>query len=98
MASNNMLFTENKRKKTPNQEGAKRSSKKREQKKGEKALIEGMQSWATSVNSDGVVPAWTDSSVDKLMVNIEDSSRLRKLKAEEGETHVTGADYMKRLQ
>ena len=31
-------------------------------------------------------------------MNIEDSSRLRKLKKEEGETHVSGETYMKRLQ
>jgi len=36
--------------------------------------------------------------VDKITVNIEDKSRLRKLKKEEGETHISGADYAQRLQ
>lgn len=90
-----MLFTENKSKKKTSYQGD--VNKKRDTKKA-KALVDGISSWATSVNSDGVVPAWSDVSVDKLRVNIEDSSRLRKLKKEEGETHVSGETYMKRLQ
>jgi hypothetical protein len=33
---------------------------------------------------------WHDPSVDKLKVNIEDKSRLRKLKKTEDETHISG--------
>jgi hypothetical protein len=97
-----MLFTENKSKKVTLSSEEQGSQKKRDKKKGKKsalALADGISSsWATSANSDGVVPAWSDASVDKLQVNIEDSSRLRKLKKEEGETHVTGDIYMRRLQ
>lgn len=95
-----MLFTENKAKavkRAADSEGKKRD-KKKGQKPSAKALVDGISSWATSVNSDGVIPAWSDSSVDKLQVNIENQSRLRKLKKEEGETHVSGETYMKRLQ
>ena len=93
-----MLFTENKKRKQAHSDvqdpttSDKKSHKKRDQKK-----TGGVASWATSVNSDGVVPAWSDSSVEKLRVNIEDTSRLRKLKKEEGETHVSGDVYMQRL-
>ncbi|TNV73453.1 hypothetical protein FGO68_gene12597 [Halteria grandinella] len=96
-----MLFTENKSKKaliSSEEQGSQKKRDKKKGKKGAKALADGISSWATSVNSDGVVPAWSDASVDKLQVNIEDRSRLRKLKKEEGETLVTGDIYMKRLQ
>lgn len=43
-------------------------------------------------------PAWHDPTVEKLNVNIEDSSRLRKLKNEEAETHISGEQYTQRLQ
>ena len=42
-------------------------------------------------------PAWHDPSVDRLQVRIEDSSRLRKLKREEAETHISGEQYAIRL-
>lgn len=89
-----LLFTENKTKK-----GNPDSTKKRDAKKA-KSLAEGTSSasWAASSTADGVTPAWSDSSVDKLQVNIEDMSRLRKLKREEGETHVSGQVYAQRLQ
>jgi hypothetical protein len=77
-----VLFTENKKKKHPD-------VKKRDKKWS--ALVEG------AADTSSVAPAWSDASVDKLLVNIEDSSRLRKLKREEAETHVSGADYMQRL-
>jgi hypothetical protein len=37
------------------------------------------------------VPAWHDEGVESMMVSIEDTSRLRKLKKTEGETHISGA-------
>ncbi len=49
-----------------------------------------MGSWAGAAVAQ---PAWHDSSVDQLKVNIEDKSRLRKLKREEGETHISGGEY-----
>jgi hypothetical protein len=36
--------------------------------------------------------------VEHIKVNIEDKSRLRKLKREEGETQITGGEYAQRLQ
>jgi hypothetical protein len=39
------------------------------------------------------VPVWSDENVDKLKVRIEDTSRLRKLKKSEGETHISGEQY-----
>ena len=36
--------------------------------------------------------------MEHIKVNIEDKSRLRKLKREEGETQITGGEYAQRLQ
>ena len=41
-------------------------------------------------------PAWVDNQV--LKVNIEDTSRLRKLKTTEGEKIIDGNDYADRLK
>ena len=43
-------------------------------------------------------PAWMDKHTNKMSVSIEDVSRLRKLKKEEGETKIKGADYADRLK
>jgi succinate dehydrogenase flavin-adding protein (antitoxin of CptAB toxin-antitoxin module) len=43
-------------------------------------------------------PAWHDEAVDRLQVRLEDTSRLRKLKKEEAEQHITGQQYAERLQ
>lgn len=43
-------------------------------------------------------PAWVDKSLDKLTVNIEDKSRLRKLKQTEDEKQIKGSEYAERLQ
>ena len=37
-------------------------------------------------------PAWKDKHTDKISVSIEDVSRLRKLKKEEGETKIKETD------
>ena len=70
-----------------------KGSKKRDEK------LEGMAGsdenpWATASTK----PAWHDASVEHIKVNIEDKSRLRKLKREEGETQITGGEYAQRLQ
>ena len=49
--------------------------------------------WAT----DSTKPAGHDASVEHIKVNIEDRSQLRKLKREEGETHITASEYAQRL-
>lgn len=44
-------------------------------------------------------PAWQDEEDDKLQINISDgASRLRKLRREEDETAVTGAEFERRLR
>ena len=43
-------------------------------------------------------PAWKDKHTEKISVSIEDVSRLRKLKKEEGETRIKGAEYADRLK
>lgn len=42
-------------------------------------------------------PAWHDAGVEKLQVHIDDKSRLRKLKRQEAETHISGEQYAERL-
>lgn len=87
-----LAFTENKKsakKDTPTQQ------KRRDQKKTDKDQLLNYASEST-VSSGGAV--WHDPSVDNLKVNIEDSSRLRKLKKLEAESHITGEQYAKRLQ
>ena len=53
-------------------------------------------------NLDGAptkrVPAWTDNSTKGLKVNINDVSRLRKLKTSEAETKIKGDQYQQRLK
>ena len=43
-------------------------------------------------------PAWMDKHTNKLSVSIEDVSRLRKLKKEEGEKEIRGKEYADRLK
>lgn len=76
------------------------STKKRDQKHQDKEDGNVIASWAgVSKKSNGSGgPAWVDTSVEKLQVRIEDSSRLRKLKKEEAETQISGGQYEKRLQ
>ena len=69
-------------------------SKKRDEKLESKAGGADESTWATASNK----PAWHDASVEHIKVNIEDRSRLRKLKREEGETQITGGEYAQRLQ
>ncbi|CDW85091.1 u3 small nucleolar rna-associated protein 18 homolog [Stylonychia lemnae] len=45
-----------------------------------------------------MLPAWTDKSLEKITVNIEDKSRLRKLKQTESEKQIKGNEYAERLQ
>ena len=70
-----------------------KGSKKRDDKLETKAGSD-ENPWATASTK----PAWHDSSVEHIKVNIEDKSRLRKLKREEGETQITGGEYAQRLQ
>ena len=43
-------------------------------------------------------PAWEDEQDKELLVNLNKSNRLKKLKTEEGENKVTGAEFSKRLK
>ena len=43
-------------------------------------------------------PAWTDTSTQKVTINIEKQSKLRKLKQNEEEADIDGADFSKRLK
>jgi U3 small nucleolar RNA-associated protein 18 len=43
-------------------------------------------------------PAWTDEGVAKIKVDINDISRLRKLKSKEGEAVIKGDEFSKRLK
>jgi hypothetical protein len=70
-----------------------KASKKRDEKLESKAGAD-ENPWATASTK----PAWHDASVEHIKVNIEDKSRLRKLKREEGETQITGGEYAQRLQ
>ncbi len=56
----------------------------------------GKQSTSKPALTGGAV--WHDESVDGLQVNIENTSRLRKLKRKEAEAHITGRQYAERLQ
>lgn len=59
---------------------------------GEEDLNEGAGGYFSSRRTSASgMPAWHDDGVDKMMVRIEDTSRLRKLKKSEGETHISGA-------
>ena len=44
------------------------------------------------------VPAWTDSNTKGLKININEVSRLRKLKTSEAETKIKGDQYQQRLK
>ncbi len=79
-------FTENK-KKTNN------FAKRRDIKLSDKSQTkqkEESSGWASSSTSQSVKPAWHDAGVDNMQVRIEDISRLRKLKREEGEQEISG--------
>ena len=83
------MFIENK--------GKGSSSKKRDEKLESKAGgADEKIPWATAAIT--TKPAWHDASAEHIKVNIEDKSRLRKLKREEGETQITGGEYAQRLQ
>lgn len=43
-------------------------------------------------------PAWSDENTSKIQVNINKESRLRKLKATEEESTITGEEFAKRLK
>lgn len=86
-----LAFTENKKGAANNKDGN-TNFKKRDEKKKEKDQS-ALGGWASDSTAGTAVAAWHDPSVDKLQVNIEDSSRLRKLKKLEAETHITGEQY-----
>ena len=44
------------------------------------------------------VPAWHDEADQNVQIDIDSKSRLRKLKATEAETTVSGTEYQQRLQ
>jgi len=55
-----------------------------------KADLKSDDHWATVEKQGLLKPAWTDKNLEKLEVNIEDKSRLRKLKQTEAESNIKG--------
>jgi len=81
-------FTENKKKASSNTFAKRRDTKLSDKSQGKQK--EESSGWASSSTSQSVKPAWHDAGVDNMQVRIEDTSRLRKLKRDEGEQEISG--------